>query len=356
MKIKLTTLMKNKFNISNPHKVLKDLKQFGKISSPSLRKVFEDTPPERFDIEIVKKYIKYISSHSNKQRLQYDPEYWMYRYNISHDSASQKVIDFKTNKSTSKENFTKRHGEELGTEMFEKFQKTSAYSTSDEWFIDKYGDDWEEQKKYFGRKKSKRCIEYWTNHGYGEIEAAIKVSEYQSLNAGVNIEYYKSRGYSATEINVIMKSIRQKQKQHHRNINYLKEKYPNDWKKIYEESSKKYRKRMEELGIWIPDSIIDNFKKYKCLVERYTNQSVLFYGELIKKLEMRSKQFQLDHKYSIKMGYLNDIPAEIVGSIVNLEILPGTLNASKKEKCSITKQHLLNQYKIFKENYENQKD
>ena len=71
---------------------------------------------------------------------------------------------------------------------------------------------------------------------------------------------------------------------------------------------------------------------------------------------MRSKQFQLDHKYSIKMGFINDIPAEIVGSIVNLEILPGTLNASKKEKCSITKQHLLNQYKIFKENHENQKD
>ena len=356
MKIKLTTLMKTKFGIQNPHKVLKDLKQFGKICSPTLRRPFEDTPPEKFDIEIVKKYIEYVSSHSNKRRLQYEPEYWMYRCNISHDAASQKVINFKTNKSTSKENFIKRHGEEMGTEMFEKFQKTSAYSTSDDWFNNKYGDDWEEQKEYFGRKKSKRCIEYWTNHGYNEIEAAIKVSEYQSLNAGVNVEYYKSRGYSDTEINVIMKSIRQKQKQHHRNTNYLKEKYPDTWKDVYKEISQNYRKRMVELGIWISDSIIDDFKKYKCLVERYTNQSVLFYGELIENLKMRSKQFQLDHKYSIKMGFINDIPAEIVGSIVNLEILPGTLNASKKEKCSITKQHLLNQYKIFKENHENQKD
>jgi len=356
MKIKLTTLMKTKFGIPNPHKVLKDLKQFGKISSPTLRRPFEDTPPKKFDIEIVKKYIEYVSSHSNKRRLQYEPEYWMYRCNISHDAASQKVINFKTNKSTSKENFIKRHGEEMGTEMFEKFQKTSAYSTSDEWFNNKYGDDWEEQKKYLNRKKSKRCIEYWINHGYNEIEGKIKVSEYQSLNAGVNVEYYKSRGYIDTEIDIIMKSIRQKQKQHNRNTNYLKEKYPNDWKEIYEEVSKKYRKRMEELGVWIGNDIIDDFKKYKSLVNRYTNMNILYYGDLIENLKIRSKQFQLDHKYSIKMGFINDISAEIVGSIVNLEILPAILNNSKKEKCSITKQHLLNQYKIFKENYENQKD
>ena len=50
MKIKLTTLMKTKFGIQNPHKVLKDLKQFGKICSPTLRRPFEDTPPEKFDI------------------------------------------------------------------------------------------------------------------------------------------------------------------------------------------------------------------------------------------------------------------------------------------------------------------
>ena len=348
--------MKTKFNISNPHKVLKDLKQFGKIGSPTLRRPFEDTPPEKFDIEIVKKYIMYVSSQSNKRGLQYEPEYWMYRCNISYDAAAQKVIDFKTNKSTSKENFIKRHGEEEGIEMFKKFQKSSAYSSSDEWFINKYGDDWEEQKKYFGRKKSKRCIEYWTNHGHNENEAVIEISKYQLSNAGVNIQYYKSRGYTDTEIDIIMKSIRKKQKQHNRNTNYLKEKYPNDWKEIYDEVSEKYRKRMEELGVWIENDIIDDFKKYKSLVNRYTNRNILYYGDLIENLEMRSKQFQLDHKYSIKMGFINDIPAEIVGSIVNLEILPAILNNSKKEKCSITKQQLSTQYKIFKENYENQKD
>jgi len=58
----------------------------------------------------------------------------------------------------------------------------------------------------------------------------------------------------------------------------------------------------------------------------------------------------------MKMGFINDIPPEIIGSIVNLEILPARLNNSKKEKCSITKKQLFQQYENFKENYENQKD
>ena len=350
--IKLTTLIKTKFNIHNPQKLIKELKTIGKIDSRSLRKPFEDTPPDRFDIEVVKKYIEYVSSNTSNKGIQYTPEYWMYRCNISYDESVKKVAYYKKNKSTSKENFIIRHGEEKGLEMFEKFQKTSSYSSSDEWFIKTYGDEWKNKKEYDMRRKSKRCVEYWTHRGYDNETAKLKVSEYQQSTSGLHRNYYRNLGYTEEEIDVIFSEIKKKQKNHHRNINYLKEKYPDAWREIYLEVSEKYRKRMEELGIWIEKDIIDDFKKYKSLVNRYTDKSLLFYSDLVENLELRSREFQLDHKYSIKMGFINNIPPEIIGSIVNLEILPAKLNNSKKEKCSISKNQLLQEYKNFKENYE----
>jgi hypothetical protein len=60
---------------------------------------------------------------------------------------------------------------------------------------------------------------------------------------------------------------------------------------------------MVELGNWIEESEVDDFKKYKSLVTKYTNKSLLFYGNLVENLELRSREFHLDHKYSIKMGF-----------------------------------------------------
>lgn len=356
MKIKIVTLLKTKFNISNPHILLKELKKNGNIDIRSLRKVFEDTPPERFDINVVKKYIKYVSSFNGKRGILYEPTYWMYRCNITYEEGEKKVIELKKNKSTSKESFIKRHGEEKGLQMFEKFQKTSSYSTSDEWFKGKYGDEWKEKKEYEMRRKSKRCIEYWIDKGYSSIDAEIKVIEHQKYSSGVYREYYLNLGYSDDEIDIIMSQINQKKKNHQRNTKFLKEKYPESWKEIYLDISRKYRERMEELGLWIGSDIIDDFKKYRYLVNRYTNESILFYGDLVENLNLRSKEYHLDHKYSIKMGFINDIDPKIIGSIVNIEIIPAKINFSKRQNCSITKQKLLKDYKNFKEKNENLKD
>jgi hypothetical protein len=352
MKIKLTTLMKTKFNIPNPHEVVKGLKQVGKISATSLRKPFEDTPLENFDMEVVKKYIKYVEACKNKTTLVYDPNYWMYRCNLTLEEATSKVADAKRDKSTSKDNFIKRHGREKGEKLFLKFQKTSAYSSSDDWFRDKYGDDWQKQKEKHRKKASKRCLNYWTSQGYSEEAAKVKVSEYQQTTSGVHKQYYREKGYAEDEIEVIIHEINKKKRNHRRNTEYLKEKYPDDWREKYKEASNRYRSRMEELGIWIEISIIDDFKKYKTLVNRYTDESTLFYGDLLPNLKSRSKDFHLDHKYSMKMGFINDIPPEVIGSVVNLEILPAKLNSSKRAKCSITKQDLLNKYAEFKQNHE----
>ena len=53
--------------------------------------------------------------------------------------------------------------------------------------------------------------------------------------------------------------------------------------------------------------------------------------------------FHLDHKFSIKKGFEEKIPPEIIGSLKNLEMIPGKKNCSKRANCSITKEELLDE-------------
>lgn len=356
MRTKLVVILKNKFNIADPKNFVKELNKIGKIDSRSLRKPFEDTPQERFDIEVIKNFVRYVSNHPTKKTCQFEPEYWMYRRNISYEDAVILIKQNKIDQCKNKEGFIKRHGKKLGTELFEKFQKTSAYSTSDERYKKIYGENWENVKKYDMKKRSKRCVEYWLNLGYNLKDAELAVSQHQKLSSGVHRDYYRKLGFSEDEIDVIIFNINKRKRNHSRSTEYLKEKYPDSWREIYEESAKKYRKRMVELGNWIEESEVDDFKKYKSLVTKYTNKSLLFYGNLVENLELCSREFHLDHKYSIKMGFLNDIDPKIIGSIVNIEVLPAKINSSKRMNCSISKTQLLKKYKNFIEKYENYKN
>lgn len=88
----------------------------------------------------------------------------------------------------------------------------------------------------------------------------------------------------------------------------------------------------------------DNFKKYSKLVWYYTNKEL---DKLIN-IEMRSTEFHLDHKYSIKTGFLNGISPEIIGNNINLEIIHYSINCSKGSNCSISKEELLSSFENLK--------
>lgn len=45
--------------------------------------------------------------------------------------------------------------------------------------------------------------------------------------------------------------------------------------------------------------------------------------------------YQLDHKVSIKYGFYNNIPAEIIASLANLEIITWESNRNKSGNCTI---------------------
>jgi len=54
--------------------------------------------------------------------------------------------------------------------------------------------------------------------------------------------------------------------------------------------------------------------------------------------------FQLDHKFSISVGFIDNIPPFIIGSICNLEMIEALENAKKHKKCSISKEQLLKDF------------
>lgn len=95
--------------------------------------------------------------------------------------------------------------------------------------------------------------------------------------------------------------------------------------------------------IWKSDDpVYAEFKKYRRRVYYWTNKNDL---SQLSNYEKRSRTgYHLDHKYSISMGFQNNIPPQIIGSKYNLEFILVVDNIKKGVKCSITKEKL---YELF---------
>jgi len=112
----------------------------------------------------------------------------------------------------------------------------------------------------------------------------------------------------------------------------------------YERSALKMKETNEKLGNWITEDQVKDFKDYTRLVWRYTNQNDLSVLENIEKRGIQVDNYHLDHKYSIFQGFKENMPANIIGNICNLEMLVSGKNLSKNRKCSITKEELLSSF------------
>ena len=87
---------------------------------------------------------------------------------------------------------------------------------------------------------------------------------------------------------------------------------------------------------------LPDFKLYKNIVWKFTRKQPL---KSLKNIEKRKRdEYWLEHKFSIKEGFLNNICPFIIGNIINLEMLYWKDNLSKNYKCSITKEELFNLY------------
>jgi predicted nucleic acid-binding Zn ribbon protein len=118
------------------------------------------------------------------------------------------------------------------------------------------------------------------------------------------------------------------------------------------------RKNKEEQGVWIPLDELSDCQKYRLNVDSISRKNFELYGEKYlsitpknKKILNKNKEFRnklsIDHKYSVYSGFKNKIDPEIIGSIVNMEIIPVYENSGKNKRNSISLAKLVEKYIKF---------
>lgn len=121
------------------------------------------------------------------------------------------------------------------------------------------------------------------------------------------------------------------------------EKYGSEY---YLSSEKRYTKLVEE-GIWIDKELKSERDLYYEDVWKITEKQNLESLPNFEKrgnIKFKKDAHHLDHRFSISEGFKHSIPPEIIGNIVNLEMLPAIENIHKSGKCSITLKKLKELY------------
>jgi hypothetical protein len=99
--------------------------------------------------------------------------------------------------------------------------------------------------------------------------------------------------------------------------------------------------KTEELLITQSKLDSKNYKKYREAVDFITARTYAIHKDLIDPTDLRSNHWHLDHKFSVRAGFLHNVDPKIIGGLQNLEIISGKQNVTKNAKCSITLEQLL---------------
>lgn len=81
--------------------------------------------------------------------------------------------------------------------------------------------------------------------------------------------------------------------------------------------------------------------KYYQAVSYITEMNYHRYKSIIDPNSQRGDSYHLDHKFSIKAGFIHKVSPVLIGHYRNLELLPAEQNMKKNVKCSITLTELM---------------
>lgn len=99
-------------------------------------------------------------------------------------------------------------------------------------------------------------------------------------------------------------------------------------------------------GIAIPKDQKTGWECYREQVLSHTYRSWQHYQDKINPLGLeRGSKYELDHKFSITEGFKQGVDPAVIGHFTNLELIPKSVNRSKRTRCSITLEDLLTAYK-----------
>lgn len=103
-------------------------------------------------------------------------------------------------------------------------------------------------------------------------------------------------------------------------------------------------------GTQINDDLINSFLDYKKII---VNRSTTIYRNNTKEINPNNlkrgiKHYHIDHKYSIKQGFLNNIPIEIITHPCNLNMIWWKDNLEKQDRCDINMNELISNILEYK--------
>ena len=129
-----------------------------------------------------------------KRNSFYNPIYISKRDNLTIEEAIEKIETMKRNKSTSLYGFIHRHGEELGKIKFEEFQNSSKHTK--EKFIEKYGEE-KAEVKWIDYLKTKDSTSFeWAlkkANGDDSIAKDIHAERIKSLSIRFDDDYFMKK-------------------------------------------------------------------------------------------------------------------------------------------------------------------
>lgn len=106
----------------------------------------------------------------------------------------------------------------------------------------------------------------------------------------------------------------------------------------------KIRAKHEAAGRWVPLAQVPAVLRYKRKVRALTEKNVHLVQEYDSKkrgLNDRGKQnYQIDHRFSIVEGWLQEVPPEIIAHPANLRFVPWQENSKKRHQSELTLQEL----------------
>lgn len=208
--------------------------------------------------------------------------------------GTKKYYTANKNKAVTLENFIRLYGDEEGNKKYNNFCEHNKGNFSIERFIELYGV--EEGTLRHGsllkKLKEKNTLPYYI--------------ELFGVDEGT--ERYNNRNLKNGETKKITSSFVSTSKSH-----YI------------------FRQTMENLGLWIRNKDKTKIELYYREVWRITKQQELTSLKNFDKRGHQSKKdsYAIDHIISIKHGYENNIPPNIIGNIDNLQMLQHSINSSK---------------------------
>lgn len=210
--------------------------------------------------------------------------------------------------------------------------------------------------------KENITLEYLTNEYLVLGKSAIEISKQFNLNSAkpiiklLKVFNIKSRNISESINDRIKQRKKQTNIERYGESHNFNKKHPSriKWEKnmlkehgiknifqrddIKEIIKTKTKETKIEKGIQIPDNLISDYIKYKKSVYRITRINWAKFKNKINPMNLQRGRnaYHLDHIYSIKHGFLNNINPHIIAHRNNLRMIEENYNISKSQKCDIT--------------------